>query len=205
MGDRHGDRDEKPVHQVHLDAFYLDLHPVTQAQYLCFVSQTGHGQQEWEPVLAADDHPVVMVSWEDAVAYCHWAKKRLPSEAEWEKAARGPDGRTYPWGSSFEPGRANVVGRGYAGTAPAGNFPSGASPYGLLDMAGNVWEWAADFYAADYYAWSPTHNPTGPDKGSHRVVRGGCWICHPRYLRCAKRERQPSTCRSRFIGFRGVQ
>ena len=202
MGDRRGDRDEKPMHQVHLEAFYMDLQPVTQAQYLHFVRETGYREREWEPLADAADHPVVGVSWEDAVAYSTWAQKRLPTEAEWEKAARGTDGRNFPWGETFESGRASVLGRGFSGTSPVGNLPAGASPYGGLDMAGNVWEWVADYYAPDYYAWSPPHNPMGPDNGRQRVMRGGAWICHSRYLRCAKRERQAPDYRSRFVGFR---
>ena len=202
MGDRRGDRDEKPMHQVHLEAFYIDLQPVTQTQYQHFVRETGYRDREWQPLADAADHPVIGVSWEDAVAYSTWAQKRLPTEAEWEKAARGPDGRSFPWGDTFEHGRASVLGRGFSGTSPVGNLPAGASPYGGLDMAGNVWEWVADYYAPDYYASSPPHNPMGPDNGRQRVMRGGAWICHRRYLRCAKRERQAPDYRSRLVGFR---
>ena len=202
MGDRRGDRDERPMHQVHLEAFYMDLQPVTQTQYQHFVRETGYRNREWEPLADAADHPVIRVSWEDAVAYCTWAQKRLPTEAEWEKAARGTDGRTFPWGDTFERGRASVLGRGFSGTSPVGTLPAGASPYGGLDMSGNVWEWVADYYAPDYYASGPPHNPMGPDKGRQRVMRGGAWICHRRYLRCAKRERQAPDYRSRLVGFR---
>ena len=202
MGERLGDRDEKPVHQVHVDAFYLDIYPITQGQFQRFVRETGYRLGQWEARPDADDHPVVDVSWEDAVNYCQWAGKLLPTEAEWEKAARGTDGRTYSWGEEFEPGRACVLGRGFDGTAPVGNFKEGASPYGLHDMAGNVWEWAADYYAEDYYNWCPLKNPYGPDSGDHNVLRGGAWICHRRYLRCAKREHQLPNYRSRFAGFR---
>jgi len=202
MGERLGDRDEKPVHQVHVDAFYMDVYPITQGQFQRFVRETGYRLGQWEARPDSDDHPVVEVSWEDAVNYCQWAGKRLPTEAEWEKAARGTDGRTYPWGEDFDPGRACVLGRGFDGTAPVGNFTDGASPYGLHDMAGNVWEWAADYYAEDYYNWCPLKNPYGPDSGEHNVLRGGAWICHRRYLRCAKREHQTPEYRSRFAGFR---
>ncbi len=186
MGDRRGDRDEKPMHQVHLEAYYIDLKSVTEAQYLDFVRQTGYRDRELEPLADAPDHPVTVVSWEDAVAYCTWARKRLPTEAEWEKSACGLDGRIYPWGDTFATGLASVLGRGFSGTSPVGN----------------VWEWVADYYAADYYASSPPHNPMGPDSGRQRVMRGGAWICHRRYLRCAKRERQAPDYRSRLVGFR---
>ncbi|MFT5376577.1 MAG: sulfatase activating formylglycine-generating enzyme [Candidatus Latescibacterota bacterium] len=202
MGERLGDRDEKPIHQVYVDAFYMDVYPVTQGQFQRFVRETGYRLGQWEARPDSDDHPVVEVSWEDAVNYCQWAGKRLPTEAEWEKAARGTDGRTYPWGEDFEPDRACVLGRGFDGTAPVGNFTAGASPYGLHDMAGNVWEWAADYYAEDYYNWCPLKNPYGPDSGERNVLRGGAWICHRRYLRCAKREHQMPEYRSRFAGFR---
>jgi len=202
MGDRRGDRDEKPMHQVYLDGYYIDLLPVTQGQYLHFVRESGYRARKWEPQDGAGDHPVVDVNWEDAVAYCSWAQKRLPTEAEWEKAARGTCGYQFPWGEDFEPGRASVLGRGFSGTSPVGNMPGGASPYGVLDLAGNVWEWVADYYDPDYYTWSPSHNPLGPDNGQQRVMRGGAWICHRRYLRCANREHQNSEYSSRLVGFR---
>ncbi len=204
MGERLGDGDEKPLHQVDVDEFHMDIYPVTQAQFQRFVRESGFRLGQWEARPDADDHPVVDVSWEDAVAYGQWAGKRLPTEAEWEKAARGTDGRTYPWGEEFEPDHACVLGRGFDGTAPVGSFPIGASPYGMLDMAGNVWEWIADYYADDYFNWCPLHNPYGPDTGEENVLRGGAWICHRRYLRCAKREHQLPGHRSRFAGFRCI-
>lgn len=202
MGDRLGDRDEKPVHQVQVDGFYMDVYPVTQGQFQRFVLETGYRVGEWKGRPEADDHPAVEVSWDDAVHYCQWAGKRLPTEAEWEKAARSADGRTYPWGSDYDASRVCTVGRDFDGTAPVGNFATGNSPYGLGDMAGNVWEWVADYYAEDYYRWCPLKNPYGPDSGQQNVLRGGAWICHRRYLRCAKREHQPPQMRSRSIGFR---
>ena len=123
-----------------------------------------------------DTHPV-NVSWNDAKAYAKWAGVTLPTEAQWEKAARGTDGRVYPWGNDWDAAKCNnSVGANHPGkTSPVGSFPAGASPYGCLDMAGNVWQWCADWYGADYYTTSPAKNPTGPATGTVRVLRGGSW------------------------------
>jgi formylglycine-generating enzyme len=140
------------------------------------------------------DHPVVHVSWRDAVAYCEWSGTRLPTEAEWEYAARGGTGTAFPWGNDLEPGGehrmnvfqgtfpgGNTVADGYAGTAPVGAFaPNG---FGLHNVTGNVWEWCSDWYDPGYYARAPRERPTGPDHGEHRVMRGGSYLCHISYCR----------------------
>jgi formylglycine-generating enzyme required for sulfatase activity len=190
-----GDDDEHPMHTVYVSEFWIDKTEVTNAQYRKCV-ETGPC---WVPTIcdwgeptyfdsSKADHPVVCVSWWDAKTYCEWAGKRVPTEAEWEKAARGTDGRKYPWGDDFDCHRGNfddetevddhvVPGGegcdGYVRTAPVGSFTSGASPYGALDMAGNVREWCQDWY--DYYTSSPQHDPQGPSSGTDRVVRGGSW------------------------------
>ncbi len=169
---------EKPAHVVYLDAFWIDETEVTNAQYRSCVEAGACGAPGlWDDAAFSDwtdDRQPVLVSWSGAQTYCQWAGGRLPTEAEWEKAARGTDGRLWPWGNSFVEGRANLKGEedGYAFTAPVGMFPGGASPYGLLDMAGNAAEWVADWYAADYYAAAPARNPTGPAGGEKKVIRG---------------------------------
>jgi formylglycine-generating enzyme required for sulfatase activity len=168
---------------------------------------------------AQDDHPVVQVSWDDAAAYCAWAGGGLPTEAQWEKACRGTDARLYPWGKEFDGRRMNFCGArcpvtrwasvstlddGYGHISPVGSYPAGASPYGALDMAGNVWEWTADWYGDQYYADSPYENPEGPETGEKRVQHGGAWLdTGPAgWLTCLARHATTPQNRCDDLGFR---
>ena len=213
---------ETPRHSVYLDAFYMDVYEVTNAQYKRFMDATGHEKQkDWvergNPEYSLPNQPVVGVSWHDAKAYAEWAGKRLPTEAEWEKAARGGlVGKRFPWGDEDPDAggtyRANYTGSadGYIYTAPVGSFaPNG---YGLYDMAGNVDELCADWYDKDYYASSPKRNPTGPDFtdlhvsgpnfDKRRVLRGGAWVFDPYLLRVTYRQNIDSMFGHRQAGFR---
>jgi formylglycine-generating enzyme required for sulfatase activity len=203
-----------PGREIHIDSFYIDEREITQAQYQRFVLDTGRhppgkagfagkpyrwtGRRIPEGL---EEHPIVGITWEEANSYCRWAVKRLPTEAEWEKAARGTDGRTYPWGSTWTatrlnsaelwakhviqslkdydrfywwPSKKNWEGR-VVQTKPVGSFPGGASTYGALDMAGNVAEWVADWFDMNYPLTGPTRNPVGPASGTVKVVRGGAY------------------------------
>jgi formylglycine-generating enzyme required for sulfatase activity len=223
--------DERPQHTVRLGAFWIDQTEVTNAHFGAFVAATGYATMAertgegkvfqlatgtWEDVTGADwqhptgpesnldgleQYPVGQMSWSDAAAYCAWAGRRLPTEAEWEKAARGVDQRPYPWGDAPADGdRLNfadqhlpvewaeaAVDDGYMFFAPVGTYPAGASPYGTLDMAGNAWEWVADFFDESYYARSPGTDPAGPEAGDEHVLRGGSWWTSSRDARTTAR------------------
>ncbi|MGB0910206.1 MAG: SUMF1/EgtB/PvdO family nonheme iron enzyme [Nitrospirales bacterium] len=198
-GDKEAQHDERPSHEVYLDAYYIDQYEVTTARYHTFMQATRHGKPRyWEQVRLSRDgqKPVIGVSWNDAQAYCTWGGKRLPTEAEWEKAARGTDHRTYPWGKSLPNlDRANFGQKWdsqalYADKLKAvGSYEKGKSPYGVYDMAGNVWEWVNDWYTNDYYSKSSEKNPKGPSTGDHNILRGGSWSNKARNLRSADRFR----------------
>ena len=210
MGDNNTRPDETPQHKVYVGAFYIDKYEVTNERYEKFLEATGLKQPPWwyDDNLNQPKQPVVGASWEDASAYCRWAGKALPTEAEWEKAARGADGRKYPWGNepTAEGGkyRANYgpTADGFKYTAPVGSFPLNKSPYGCFDMAGNVWEWCADWYDADYYGESPASDPPGPFTGPFRVDRGGGWSVFAVDCRSAHRNRDDPSFRSFRLGFR---
>jgi formylglycine-generating enzyme required for sulfatase activity len=207
MGSDTGDVDERPQRRVYLDAFEIDRCEVTNVQHRRFLLTTGREPPRRWPrrfVAFLPDHspdwhrieyppgeatyPVVAVRWEDAAAYCASVGKRLPTEAEWEKAARGSDGRTYPWGDGWDPGKASAGATGARYTQSVGSYLDGASPRGVLDMAGNVWEWVADLYGRQYYAHAPDHNPQGPESGTGELIlRGEAWDSLPGEARASYR------------------
>lgn len=214
------DRDnEKPQHTVEITRPYrIGLFPVTNAQYREFAEAGRTGWKTEKP----DDHPAAYVSWKDAAAYCDWLTKklrdsgelpgneviRLPTEAEWEKAARGEYGNEWPWGNEFDAAKCNTEEDGKRGTTPVGAYsPAGDSPYGVADMAGNVWEWCADWYSDDEYkrrAGREVKDPTGPQKGDYHALRGGAWHRNLRYARCAYRLRSYLSVADVDVGFRVV-
>ncbi len=224
---------EKPAHEVYLDAYWIDRTEVTNSQYARCVSAgtcqppTAFGQErtnsihyEWyygNPQY--DDYPVIYVDWDAAQTYCEWAGRRLPTEAEWEKAARGTDQRWYPWGnknirssfvnladrSAHYDHSYNLINDGFVDTAPVGNYPKGASPYGAYDMAGNVWEWVEDWYSQTYYSQSPVENPTGPESGTRKVLRGGSYNNSNWSIRTTMRSYLGPLYGYGYVGFRCAQ
>lgn len=247
MGDNFGDGDarERPVHTVQLDAYYIGKFEVTNGEWRKFRDDPGYENPKFWPagrvmpkdqipywtqpqnhggsLLGNDQYPVLGVNWDGATAYCNWLsartgkKYRLPTEAEWEKAARGTDQRKFPWGNTIDKSYANFVGSqafdtgqivGYYDGSKRGEFQThnGASPYGVHDLAGNVMEWCQDWYSRDYYSVSPKKNPQGPSSGAYRVVRGGTFFMEAQdqrtYLRAAG---WPSVQTHRMTGFRPVR
>jgi sulfatase modifying factor 1 len=241
MGASDAEEDERPVHRVYVGEFFIGRYEVTHDEYARFIRATGYpppgirglpivtaGGHDasfrelaapyiWngaDPPPGHGSHPVVLIRYDDAVAYCKWLSLslgrvvRLPTEAEWEKAARGDfEGRRYPWGNDFDPSQCNFLLDGamkrQRGTRPAGTYAPNA--YGLYDMAGNVWEWVADWYGAGYYADSEPRDPTGPTSGTMRIVRGGSWVNSDlSMLRCAYRHTVPPDTYAYSIGFRIV-
>jgi serine/threonine-protein kinase len=220
MGSNDGDTDEKPVHTVYLDAFWIDKYEVTNAQYKKCVDDNGkckppnptrsNTRDSYYGNPQFDDYPVIYVSWEDADTFCRWAgNKHLPTEAQWEKAASWDEvkkeKRVYPWGNTFDKNLLNSSEGGKGDTTAVGSYPGGASPYGAMDMAGNVWEWVADWYDDKYYANSPRNNPPGPDPKQARVLRGGSWNYGQDFVRAAYRIGNTPGNRSYGVGFRCAQ
>jgi formylglycine-generating enzyme len=176
MGD--GKFDNCPKHRVFVSAYWIGVYAVTNGQYLQFMQATKHRAPDNQVHREAGKvvHPVTDISWDDAVAYAKWAGGALPTEAQWEKAARGPAGLIYPWGNDWDASRCrHDKNKGSERTCPVTGYPGGVSGYGSYNQSGNVWEWCADWYGNDYYGKSPARDPRGPEGGSYRVYRGGCW------------------------------
>ncbi len=210
MGNNAGADDERPERLVTMPAYQIDRYEVTVGEFREFVSATNHrtsAELEGKPfgetwrvdaVGSRFDHPVRYVSWWDADKYCRWLGKRLPTEAEWEYAARGNDGRLYPWGNDFDPARVAPP----ADTTPVGFYLDNRSPIGAYDMAGNVWEWVNDWYRPDYYAQNENDNPQGPPQADQRVIRGGSFTNPPADLRVTRRIKADPNSSHRDVGFR---
>ncbi len=195
-----------PAHNVELDSFYIDRYEVTNYQYFLFCQATGRalpvfwGMNEFHCGLDFPNHPVVGVSYSDAQAYAQWRGMRLPTEAEWEYAARGGSSdQTYPNGNQIDDKQANY-GKHQRSTSAVGNFPANA--FGLYDMAGNVVEWVSDYYQTDYYLESPAKNPQGPETGKFRVIRGGGWFSGPGCVTVSHRNALPASWVDFAVGFR---
>ena len=211
MGSEQGDDDEQPVHRVFLDSFYMDTFEVTNGRFAKFVaaiqSEPPWGFADQETPLVHAEQPVRWVNWLEATGYCLWAGKRLPTEAEWEKAARGTDSRVYPWGNEPPTAAQAVFGlkEGTETVSPIGNRDQGRSPYGVHDLAGNLYEWVADWYDEALYTPNPTVDPRGPAEGTAKVQRGGSYLNNPYRLRATFRTKSEPTEHAPNVGFRCAQ
>lgn len=216
-GDRDGGRDEYPRHEVLLDRFWIDQFEVTNGRYVEFVKSAGHRVPQnptnptrnlWQGDSITEslaERPVINVDWFDADAYCKWAGKRLPTEAEWEKAAKGTSDRRFPWGNVEPTAKHLNYNQRWIGEKtlmPVGSYEAGKSPYGVYDVVGNVWEWVNDWYDARYYEKSPSKNPTGPQEGTKKVIRGAGWQNETPTVRIFTRVDSDPTMRNESTGFR---
>lgn len=211
MGNNNGESDEEPVHKVYLDVFYMDKYEVTNVLYKACVDigvcdpphelrSTAHSSYFDNPEF--DDYPVIYVDWFQSQAYCEWRNASLPTEAQWEKAARGPEPRLYPWGDGIDCGKTNY-GSCNSDIVAVGSYPRGISPYGIYDLAGNVWEWVEDWYSESYYKVSPENNPFGPaGNGTHKILRGGTWDSDADNLYTSSRLKYRPAFYTEGIGFR---
>jgi len=227
MGSAEGQADERPVHRVHVDAFYMDRYPVTNAEYAHFLNAFGNRVEEgkkwldldgplsswlckirkkdghFEPKPGYENHPVVKVSWYGTAAYARWVGKRLPTEAEWERGARGlQEGQRFVFGDTLSPDRANIA--GLRATTPVGSYPPNS--FGLYDLTATVWQWCSDWYEPDYYSRSPSRNPKGPETGAQKVLRGGSWFHKDSWRVAVRGADEPTSHHFCFVtGFRCVK
>ncbi len=221
-----GDTDEEPVHEVWLSEYFIDRYEVTARDFAAFLNAhpdeaeryiqlqntvtIKHAGGKYRPRPGLAEHPANRVSWYGADAYCRWRGKRLPTEAEWEKAARGIDERIFPWGNQFPHNdfvtfRRNFSEYGFDAMQPVDTLPGGQSPYGVYHMAGNVWEWVADWYEDIYYENSPAKDPQGPETGISKVLRGGNWYYKAYYMRTTYRFNEYPDAFRVWQGFRCAQ
>jgi iron(II)-dependent oxidoreductase len=225
MGLDKGSKGERPAHEVYLDSFYIDRFEVTNAMFSMFLDMQGIEENKdalsifeqndygiirrggrWMPAPRFRKHPMVSVTWQGAQLYAQWAGMALPTEAQWEKAARGTDARLYPWGNRFSAQNCNCKQSGLSHTTPVDNYRGGISPYGCWDMAGNVWEWCFDWYAPDYYSSSPDSEPLGPLSGEMKILRSGGWGADAASMRCCARYFAPPEIHlEKLGGFRCVK
>lgn len=204
MGEDDGRTSNQPQHRVYLEAYCMDKLEVTRQAFGEFLNEADYPASGWSPTdyIAAPELPATGVTWVDAQAYCQWAGLRLPTEAEWEKAARGTDGRRYAWGNDWDIHNANTAESGVGGPVPAGSFSLGASPYGILDMCGNAAEWVSDYFDPAYYSASPDHNPTGAILVLDHGLRGGSFASPSDQATTYFRDSSHSSQPNHRVGFR---
>ena len=202
--DRHTLGPENPAHEVHLDSFYIDIYEVTNEVYAKFIKATGaKNPKGWNnPEFNGPQQPVVGISWKEAVKFCEWQGKRLPTEAEWEKAARGKRTVKYPWGNTPPDSSRLNYNEEVKKTTPVGSYEAGKADSGLYDLSGNASEWVRDWHFPEYYLFSPKENPQGPEKGQYKVIRGGSWRNNAEYVDLTYRNATTPKNRSLGIGFR---
>ena len=202
--DRHALGPEDPAHEVLLDDFYIDIYEVTNAEYMEYVQATGVSKPQFsdDPDFNGATQPVVGINWKQALKYCEWRQKRLPTEAEWEKAGRGKRPVNYPWGDDSPNSSLLNFDHEKGKTVPVGSYEGGKSDYGVYDLSGNVSEWVFDWHYPEFYLFSPKANPTGPEKGQYKVIRGGNWMNNADDVRLTYRNATVPKLQTRTIGFR---
>jgi iron(II)-dependent oxidoreductase len=206
MGSDIGPASNQPAHLVYISAFEIDRFEVTNNEFAEYVEITGNYPKAWseEKPTLPPEYPVVGILWREADRYCTWRNMRLPTEAEWEKAARGINALTFPWGNDWDQSRANVIDAGFEGPVEVDMYPTGQSPYGVYNMIGNVEEWVSDYFDPDYYKSSPCQDPKGPTKVLDHVLRGGSWASRIEHASAIFRNSSHSVLPNYRVGFRCV-